>query len=111
MSGQQASSLLNTHPSSNSFATRYPGSTEISWNQGPIPAGALIFIDPDKDLQTDSLVLVSLEADKLEFARVQLPAKQNSHYLKLVNSNITIQSKKDAKVIGSVVEWRISGKI
>ena len=104
-------SPLHTQPSSNCFATRYPGSTEISWNQGPIPAGALIFIDPDKDLQTDSLVLVSLEADKLEFARVQLPAKQNSHYLKLINSNMTIQSNKEAKVIGSIVEWRISGKI
>jgi transcriptional regulator with XRE-family HTH domain len=104
-------SPLHTHPSSNSFATRFPGSNEISWCQGPIPAGALIFIDPDKGLQTDALVLVSLEANKLEFARVQLPAKQHGHYLKLVNSSITVQSNKDAKVIGSVVEWRISGKL
>ena len=108
---QEKVSPLHTHPSIKSFATRYPGSNEISWSQGPIPAGALIFIDPDKDLQTDALVLVCLKADKLEFARVQLPAKENSHYLKLVNSSITVQSNKDAKVIGSVVEWRISGKL
>jgi transcriptional regulator with XRE-family HTH domain len=104
-------SPLHTHLSSKSFATRFPGSNELSWGQGPIPAGALIFIDPEIDLQTDALVLVSLESDKLEFARVQLPAKQNGYYLKLINSSVTVQSSKEAKVIGSVKEWRISGKL
>ena len=104
-------SPLHTRLSSQSFATRFPGSNELSWGQGPIPAGALIFIDLDKELQTDALVLVNLETDKLEFARVQLSAKQNGHYLKLISSNVTVQSKKGVNVIGTVVEWRISGKL
>jgi transcriptional regulator with XRE-family HTH domain len=45
-------SPLHTKPSKSSFATRYPGSNELSWTQGPIPAGAIIFIDPEKELST-----------------------------------------------------------
>ena len=100
---------LHTSPSDASFATRFPGSMQLSWSQGPIPAGAVIFVDPSKGIQSDALVLVSVGKHQIELARVQLPAKPSGHYLKLISSGESINSVKDAKVLGTVVEWRISG--
>jgi transcriptional regulator with XRE-family HTH domain len=102
---------LHTKPSQLSFATRYPAPSELSWTQGPIPAGAIVFVDPVKDLVADSIVIVSLSNDQLELARVQLPAKPKGHYLKLITSGSSVLSPKEAKVIGTVVEWRISGTL
>ena len=101
---------LHTKPSKTSFATRYPGSNELSWTQGPIPAGAIIFIDPEKEMHADSIALVSLGNNQIELARVQLPAKPSGHYLKLISSGDSVRSQKDVKVIGNIVEWRITGK-
>jgi transcriptional regulator with XRE-family HTH domain len=104
-------SPLHTKTSKTSFATRYPGSNELNWTQGPIPAGAIIFIDPEKDMHTDSIALVSLGNNQIELARVQLPAKPSGHYLKLISSGDSVHSQKDVKVIGNIVEWRITGKL
>jgi hypothetical protein len=82
---------------------------QLSWSQGPIPAGAVIFVDPSKGIQTDALVLVSVGKHQIDLARVQLPAKPSGHYLKLISSGDSVISFKDAKVLGTVVEWRISG--
>ena len=100
---------LHTSPSGASFATRFPGSMQLNWSQGPIPAGAVIFVDPSKGIQTDALVLVSVGKHQIDLARVQLPAKPIGHYLKLISSGDSVISVKDAKVLGTVVEWRISG--
>jgi transcriptional regulator with XRE-family HTH domain len=102
---------LHTSPSDVSFATRYPGSMQLSWSQGPIPAGAVIFVDPSEGIRTDALVLVSFHKQQIDLARVQLPAKPSGHYLKLTSSGDSINSVKDAKVLGTVVEWRLSGKL
>ena len=102
---------LHTKPSKTSFATRYPGSNELSWTQGPIPAGAIIFIDPEKEMHADSIALVLLGNNQIELARVQLPAKPSGHYLKLISSGDPVHSQKDVKVIGNIVEWRITGKL
>jgi transcriptional regulator with XRE-family HTH domain len=104
-------SPLHTKPSQLCFATRYPSPSELNWTQGPIPAGAIIFVDPDKDLVADSIALVTLGKNKLELARVQLPAKPKGHYIQLIPSGNSVLSPKEAKVIGTVVEWRISGKL
>jgi len=100
---------LHTSPGPSSFATRYPAPSELNWTQGPIPAGAIIFVDPSKDLAIDAIVLTQIGKNKLELARVQLPAKQKGHHLQLISSGNSILSPKEASVIGTVVEWRISG--
>ena len=102
---------LHTKPGPLSFATRYPASSDLNWTQGPVPAGAIIFIDPSKDLVADAIALVRIGKDRLELARVQLPAKPKGHYLQLITSGSSIVSPKDAILVGTVVEWRISGKL
>ena len=102
---------LHTKPGPLSFATRYPAPSDLNWTQGPVPAGAIIFIDPSKDLVPDAIALVRIGKDRLELARVQLPAKPKGHHLQLITSGSSIVSPKDASVVGTVVEWRISGKL
>lgn len=100
---------LHSNLSSSSFATRFPGSNSLNWHQGPIPAGALVFIDPRKLVQTEGIVLVRLLNNQLELARVQMPDKSSGLFLKLIDSGTTVVSPKDAQIIGSIVEWRITG--
>jgi transcriptional regulator with XRE-family HTH domain len=102
---------LHTQPNVFSFATRYPGSTELRWSQGPIPAGAIIFVNPSKELQTDYLVLIKFGMKTIDLARVLLPAKPSGHYLKLISSGDSIHSSEATKVLGTVEEWRLSGKL
>lgn len=102
---------LHSKLSPSSFVTRYPGSTNLSWSQGPVPAGALIFIDPEKKLQSDSYVLVKNQSGAIEIARVVLPTKPNGFFLKIIATGETKRSDGGSLVLGTIVEWRISGKL
>ena len=102
---------LHTKLGPSGFATRYPGSNELIWTQERIPAGALVFVEPDKELRRDSIVIVIVSKGKPELACVQLPTKTNGHFLKLLTSGDTFNTNEGVKVIGRIVEWRISGKL
>ena len=102
---------LHTKLSSSGFATRYPGSQELIWTQNRIPAGALVFVDPEKELSPDSIVIVLVSKGTPELACVQFSTKNTGHFLKLLTSGDSLSTSSDVKVIGSIVEWRISGKL
>lgn len=93
------------------FATRYPGSTELHWSQGPIPAGSLIFVDPQKEPSTNCLVLISDKKSELSLARVQMGVKSDTQLLLPVNSFNDLVTTKEVTIIGCVVEWRLSGVV
>ena len=101
---------LHTELSKSGFATRYPGTSDFNWSQGPIPAGALIFVDPQKELKPDSLVLLVTKDSSPCFARVQMPIN-GGHFLKPINSSDSLTSSEEVKVLGCVLEWRISGAV
>jgi transcriptional regulator with XRE-family HTH domain len=100
---------LHTKLSKASFATRFPGSNDLNWTQGPIPVGSLIFVDPKKVLQSEGIALVKLPNKQFDLAKVQMQAKSSGFFLKLLGTGNTVHSEKDVFVIGSIVEWRISG--
>ena len=100
---------LHTKLSKASFATRFPGSNDLNWTQGPIPVGSLIFVDPKKVLLSEGIVLVKLPNNQFDLAKVQMQAKSSGFFLKLLGTGYTVHSEKDLFVIGSIVEWRISG--
>ena len=100
---------LHTKLSKVSFATRFPGSNDLNWTQGPIPVGSLIFVDPKKVLLSEGIVLVKLPNNQFDLAKVQMQAKSSGFFLKLLGTGYTVHSEKDLFVIGSIVEWRISG--
>ena len=100
---------LHTKLSKASFATRFPGSNDLNWTQGPIPVGSLIFVDPQKVLQSEGIALVKLPNKQFDLAKVQMQAKSSGFFLKLLGTGDTVHSEKEVSVIGSIVEWRISG--
>jgi transcriptional regulator with XRE-family HTH domain len=100
---------LHTKLNKTSFATRFPGSNDLNWTQGPIPVGSLIFVDPKKGLQSEGIALVKLPNNQFDLAKVQMQAKSSGFFLKLLGTGNTVHSEKDLFVIGSIVEWRISG--
>ena len=102
---------LHSKFSPGSFVTRFPGPTHLTWSQGPIPAGALIFIDTHKKLKSDSYLLVKDRDGAIEIARVELPIKPSGFYLKLIATGETRPSGDGLLVFGTIVEWRISGKL
>jgi transcriptional regulator with XRE-family HTH domain len=102
---------LHTKLSNASFATRFPGSNELNWTQGPIPVGSLIFVDPQKVLLSEGIALVKLPNNQFDLAKVQMQAKSSGFFLKLLGTGNTVHSEKEVSVIGSIVEWRISGII
>jgi transcriptional regulator with XRE-family HTH domain len=102
---------LYSNLSTSGFATRYPGSEQYVWSQGPVPAGATIFIDPDKEIKSESIVLLKLQNGALDLAQVQVNSKSNAFFLKVFSSGDSLTSNEIAAVLGTVVEWRISGKL
>ena len=44
-----------------------------------------------------------------DLAKVQMQAKSSGFFLKLLGTGNTVHSEKEVSVIGSIVEWRISG--
>ena len=107
----QFASPLHSKLSSLGFATRYPGSTELNWSQGPIPGGSLIFIDPNKELSSDCLVLIQDQSSKLMFARLQKKSNQINYLLKNIDTFEFIYDSKEVKILGRIVEWRLSAAI
>ena len=100
---------LHTKLSKASFATRFPGSNDLNWTQGPIPVGSLIFVDPKGVLQSEGIALVKLPNNRFDLAKVQMQAKSSGFFLKLLDTRNTVHSEKEVSVIGCIVEWRISG--
>lgn len=102
---------LHTKLSDLSFATRFPCNGDLNWNYGPFPSGALIFIDPLKQLQTECWALIKLQDNSVDLARVQMPLKSSGFYLKLHRSGTTVKSGKEVTILGCIVEWQLSGII
>ena len=52
---------LHSRPGMNSFATRYPGSSDRNWQFKGVPAGSLLIVDPD--LEPGPLDTVLVQSD------------------------------------------------
>jgi transcriptional regulator with XRE-family HTH domain len=102
---------LHSVPGKNSFATRYPGSTDLNWQYGAIPAGSILIVDPDQIPGPLDTVLVQSIDGKVELAKFdQTP--ENKKLLILVNS-VEYKPLKlsTVKILGVALEWQLSGKI
>jgi DNA-binding XRE family transcriptional regulator len=102
---------LHCTPGKNSFATRYPGSADLNWQYGGIPAGSILIVDPDLIPGPLDTVLVQTAEGKVELAKFdQTP--ENKKLLVLINSLEYKPLKSNTfKVLGVALEWQLSGKI
>jgi transcriptional regulator with XRE-family HTH domain len=101
---------LNCSPGENSFATRYPATSELDWQYPGIPAGSILIVDPDQNPGPLDTVLVQLTDGKVVLAKFdQTP--ENKKLLVVADSfeYKPIQLDK-AKILGVALEWQLSGK-
>jgi len=102
----QYAQLLHHNAKTSIFATRYPGSDDFNYSQQVPPPGSIVFIDPDKELSAGCVVLVLLE-HCAALATCIRGEKGTYRFLELGNNK-----EIDHKVlIGSLIEWQISGKL
>jgi transcriptional regulator with XRE-family HTH domain len=102
---------IHCTPGKNSFATRYPGSADLHWQYGGIPAGSILIVDPDQIPGPLDTVLVQSIDGKVELAKFdQTP--ENKKLLILENS-VEYKPLKlsTVKILGVALEWQLSGKI
>jgi transcriptional regulator with XRE-family HTH domain len=91
------------------FATRLVNASSLDWIPGPIPAGALLVVDPDKDLVQNSIVLI-LQANGTPVLAQAIDTKDGFIFSGL-NERQSYKISSKAKCIGVVIEWRISEKL
>jgi hypothetical protein len=102
---------LYTSATRNAFATRYPGSTSLNWQSGPIPAGSLLIVDRSAVLRHGAHVLALTDEKKLEIALTYKGDAKDQLWLNFVNSKLTKKYDQLTDVIGVIQEWRIGGKL
>ena len=108
---QQTVACLYSTPSKNSFATRFIRSASLNWQPGPVPAGAIIVVDPDKALFHGCFVIAKLNGSRLEIGQTQNPDTKDKFIISLCNNQTTLKVDKSVTVIGVILEWRIGAKV
>jgi transcriptional regulator with XRE-family HTH domain len=91
------------------FATRLVSASSLDWIPGPIPAGAILIVDPDKDPIQNSVVLI-LQTNGTPLLAQAIETKDGFMFSGLNERQIYKLSSK-AKCVGVVIEWRISEKL
>ena len=107
----QGITCLYSAPGKNAFATRFISSSSLDWQPGPVPAGAIIVVDPDKALSHGSFVIAKINGVGLEIGQIQNPETKTKFVIRLCNNPTTLKVDNSVSVIGVILEWRIGAKV
>lgn len=102
---------LYTTPSSEAFATRLVGSSSIDWISGPVPLGAIIVIEPFTSTSQGSFVLAVDGSNEMGLAEISTTSEEGFYRLNFKNKKSIVLTNGNEKIIGTVVEWRLGGKL
>jgi transcriptional regulator with XRE-family HTH domain len=102
---------LHSRPGVNSFATRYPGSSERNWQFKGIPAGSLLIVDPDLEPGPQDTVLVQSADGLLGLAKFEQTPENKKILVAADTSNFRPIQSTSIKILGVALEWQLSGKI
>lgn len=102
---------LYSTPSDKAFATRTIGVSSLDWKPGPIPTGSIIFVDPNKPKSHACLVLAIDNSNELGIAEFLISENKDNFILYFFNKNISISSINNLRILGVLLEWRLSGKL
>jgi transcriptional regulator with XRE-family HTH domain len=102
---------LHSRPGINSFATRYPGSSDRNWQFKEIPAGSLLIVDPDLEPGPLNTVLALFDDGTLVLAKFE-QTPENKKILVVADTSIfLIIPIASVKILGVAMEWQLSGKL
>ncbi len=102
---------IHCHPSKSAFATRYTATSSLGWQSPGIPAGSILIIDPE--IQTgngDYLLLETVSGEVLIAQQTAAPGNK-SFFIRVDSLNATPIPSNSYKVIGTILEWQMSGKL
>ena len=102
---------LHSRPGMNSFATRYPGSSDRNWQFKGVPAGSLLIVDPDLEPGPLDTVLVQSDDGTLRLAKFEQTPENKRVLIAADTSNFQPISSASVKILGVALEWQLSGKI
>ena len=102
---------LHSRPGINSFATRYPGSSDRNWQFKGVPAGSLLIVDPDLEPGPLDTVLVQSDDGALRLAKFEQTPENRRVLVTADTSDFQPISSESIKILGVALEWQLSGKI
>jgi transcriptional regulator with XRE-family HTH domain len=102
---------LHSRPGVNSFATRYPGSSDRNWQFKGIPAGSLLIVDPDLEPGPLTTVLMLFDDGALGLAKFEQTPENKKILIAADTSNFQIIPTSSIRILGVVLEWQLSGKL
>jgi len=102
---------LYSKPSSKAFATRLVGSSSIDWISGPIPLGSIIIVEPTKSISQGCFVLAVDSSNELGIAEISNSKNDAIIVLNFINKKSSISLKDKKRILGVLIEWRLSGKL
>jgi len=102
---------LHSRPGVNSFATRYPGSSDRNWQFKVVPAGSLLIVDPDLEPGPLDTVLVQSDDGALRLAKFEQTPENKRVLVVADSSDFQPISCASIKILGVALEWQLSGKI
>jgi len=103
----QIANLLHQTPKSSVFASRYPGSEQITCSPHiPLP-GSIVFFDTEKEITPGAIVLL-VDGDSPQLVTCIRSEKGAVRFLQ-IGSTFEVNNPK--VVIGSAIEWQMSGKL
>ena len=93
------------------FATRLVAPPDWNWQPGPIPAGAILIIQPCKSARPGQIVLISQLNRPLQLGTLSNDSLTfiSSNYLE--NRKLLIFKNSEATVLGEVLEWRFISQL
>ena len=102
---------IHCHPSKSAFATRYTATSSLGWQSPGLPAGSILIIDPE--IQTgngDYLLLETVSGEVLIAQQAAAPGNK-LFFIRVDSLNATPIPSNSYKVIGTILEWQMSGKL
>ncbi len=102
---------LHSRPGINSFATRYPGSSDRNWQFKGVPAGSLLIVDPDLEPGPLDTVLVQFDDGALRLAKFEQTPENKRVLVTADTSDFQPITSESIKILGVALEWQLSGKI
>ena len=102
---------LHSKPGINSFATRYPGSSDRNWQSNAIPAGSILIFDPDLMAGPIDTVLVQSKDGSIRLAKFEQTPENKKILVVADGSDFQPIPIASIKVLGVALEWQLSGKI
>ena len=110
-SSLQVTACLYTQPTNKSFATRYVGSSDLNWQQGAIPAGAIVIVDRGVSISHGCYVLANKSNHEIVIGQIFNSDVPGTYIIKFCNSRSSSKVDKSISIIGVILEWRIGAKL